>query len=156
MTYEQLTEALAAKLGIEGLVQEDGVCSIEIDGMIVSLVHVEDADSLVLHGIVGDPPPEAEGRFGAMLLQANNLFRDTLGATLSQDPGSKAYALQRQYPLAMLDADSLAAGLETFTNTLERWREVLADFRPVEAQASLAAESAETPGFFGNGGFISV
>lgn len=156
MAYEELTDALAAKLGIEGMIREDGVCSVEIDGMIVSLVHVGDADAMALHGIVGDPPPEAEGRFGAMLLQANHMFKGTGGATLSQDPESKEYALQRQFPLALLDADSLAAELEKFVDSLERWKGVLADFRPIEEKAS-AMEPGEVPlSAFGSSGFMSV
>ena len=156
MTYEELTAALAAKFGIEGLVREDGVCSVEIDGMIVSLVHIEDADALALHGIVGDPPPESEGRFGAMLLQANNMFQGTGGATLSQDPQSKEYALQRQFPLALLDADSLAAELEKFVNLLEHWKGILADFRPIEDEASNAAADEVPLSAFGSSGFMSV
>lgn len=71
MSYDDLTTALAAKFGIDGLVREDGICSFEIDGMIVSLVHVEEADALVLHGIVGDPPPEAKSRFPPLAAAAS-------------------------------------------------------------------------------------
>jgi hypothetical protein len=158
MTYEELTTALAEKLGIRGLVRENGVCSLDIDGMTVSLVHAPNADALVLHGILGDSPASAEGRFGAMLLRANHLFRGTDGATLSQDPASKTYALQRQFPLAVLDADSLAAELGRFVDSLERWRNAIAQFRPVEEEASkLAAEDVPPPPYsFGPGGFISV
>ena len=158
MAYEELLTALAAKLGIQGMIQEDGVCSVEIDGMTVSMVHFEDADALVLYGIIGDPPIEEEGRFNAMLLQSNNMFQGTGGATLSQNPESKEYAMQGQFPLAVIDADSLALALERFVDTLEHWKQVLEDFRPAgEEAAKFASNDAEMPPFFlGNGGFISV
>lgn len=75
--------------------RKNGVCSLDINGMTVSLVHAPNAHALVLHGILGDSPTLAEGRFGAMLLRENHLFRGMDGATLSQDPASKTYALQR-------------------------------------------------------------
>ncbi len=157
MIYDELTKALFAKLGITPPVQEDGVCSIEIDGMIVSLVEADVDNALLLHGIVGDPPPAADDRFGALLLQANHLFQGTGGATLSQDPESREYALQRQLPLVLLDADSLVAELERFVNSLERWRHLLADFRPVEEEAlKLAADENLPPLAFEDDGFISV
>lgn len=59
------------------------------------------------------------------------MFKGTGGATLSQDPESKEYALQRQFPLALLDADSLAAELEKFVDSLERWKGVWPIFVPL-------------------------
>ncbi len=156
MTYDELTKALSAKLDIAPLKPEDGVCSLEIDDMIVSLVEVAASDALLLHGIIGDPPPTADGRFGVLLLQANHLFRGTEGATLSQDPESKEYALQRQFPLALLDADSLAAELERFVNALERWRHLLADFRPVEEAFQEAADENMQSPDFSDDSFIRV
>ena len=156
MTYEELTTALAAELGIEGLVREDGICSVEIDGMIVSLVHVEEADALALHGLIGDPPPEAEDRFNAMLLKANHMFQGTGGATLSQDPQTREYALQRQFPLALMDAATLSTELEKFVNSLERWKGILADFRPIGEEASKEVSDEAPLSAFGTGGFMSV
>ena len=158
MTFEDLMAAFAEKLGIEGLVREDGVCAVEIDGMVVSIVHIEQADSVVLHGTVGVAPPEAEGRFAEMLLRANHLFDGTEGATFSQDAVTKRYALQRLLPLAILDADSLATELERFANALERWRKLLEDFRPGAGDGESAPQGAGGNGdapLFGNG-FMNV
>ena len=150
--------AFAEKLGIEGLVREDGVCAVEIDGMVVSIVHIEQADAIVLHGTVGDAPPEVEGRFAELLLRANHLFDGTEGATFSQDAVTKRYALQRLLPLAILDADSLATELERFANALERWKKLLEDFRPGAGDGETAAARADDGGpapLFGNG-FMNV
>jgi hypothetical protein len=154
MTFEDLMAAFAEKLGIEGLVREDGVCAVEIDGMVVSIVHIEQADAIVLHGTVGDAPPEAEGRFAELLLRANHLFDGTEGATFSQDAVTKRYALQRLLPLAILDADSLATELERFANALERWKKLLEDFRPTVGDGVEAAPRAGGDGpapHIGNG-----
>ena len=158
MTFEDLMAAFAEKLGIEGLVREDGVCAVEIDGMVVSIVHIDQADAIVLHGTVGDAPPEAEGRFAELLLRANHLFDGTEGATFSQDAVTKRYALQRLLPLAILDADSLATELERFANALERWKKLLEDYRPAVGDGEAAAPRASGGGpapLFGNG-FMNV
>ena len=156
MTFEDLVAAFAEKLGIGGLNREDGVCAVEIDGMVVSIVHVGEADAVVLHGTVGDAPPEAEGRFAEMLLRANHMFDGTSGATFSQDAVTKRYALQRSLPLALLDADSLATELEKFANSLERWKKLLEDFRPgAAAEAAQGAGGDEPAPPFGNG-FMNV
>lgn len=124
----------------------------EIDGMDVSIVHVGEADAVVLHGTVGDAPPEAEGRFSEMLLRANHMFDGTSGATFSQDAVTKRYALQRSLPLALLDADSLATELEKFANSLERWKKLLEDFRPGAAEGAAQGAGGDEPAPpFGNG-----
>ena len=146
MTFEDLVAAFADKLGIGGLNREDGVCAVEIDGMVVSIVHVGEADAVVLHGTVGDAPPEAEGRFAEMLLRANHMFDGTSGATFSQDAVTKRYALQRSLPLA------LATELEKFANSLERWKKLLEDFRPGAAEGGAQGAGGDEPAPpFGNG-----
>ena len=144
MEYNELIEKLAAALGIEGLVPEDGVAALNIDGMRIAFLHDEGADALLLFATVGTPPPEAEERFSAILLQANHLFRGTGGATLAQNQETRDYTLVRSLPLALLDADSLVAELESFANTLARWTGLLADFRPAE-NAAKGTDAQDAP-----------
>jgi len=156
MQYEELLTAFAQKIGLQGFPQPDAPAAVEIDGMPVAFVHRPESDRLVLLGTVGAPPPEAAGRFGALLLQANFLFEGTESCTLAQNPENETYVLQREFPLDSLDPDSLSAALESFANTLERWRKVLLDFRPVEESARELADDAPPALSFSRDGFLSV
>jgi len=156
MEYDELIRAFAEKHGIGGMEVLDGAAALDIDGMRIAFLHDENAHSLVLLGDVGAPPPEGESRFGAILMQANYLFRGADGATFTQNPETKEYALMRSLPLTLLDASSLAEAVQAFANTLERWRRVLTDFRPPSGSPGDSPASVEEFMPFGASGFISV
>ena len=78
-----------------------------------------------------------------MMLQANFLLRATEGATLCQNPETDAYCLVRPFPLALADAASFGAGLESLVNQTENWRKVLAGLREAE---SVRAKDPEPDG----------
>ena len=123
MEFKELLAAFAAKYGVEGFDGADGAAELDVDGVRVELACAE----------IGHPPPDANGAFGAMMLQANFLLRGTEGATLCQNPETHAYALVRPFPLALTDVESLAAGLESLVNQTENWRKALAGLRTAEA-----------------------
>ena len=156
MEYDELIRAFAEKHGIDGMEVLDGAAALDVDGMRIAFLHDESARALVLLGNVGAPPPEGESRFGAILMQANYLFRGSDGATFTQNPETKVYALVRSLPLALLDASSLTDAVETFANTLERWRRTLADFRPSGETQTSAQAPAEKFTPLENSGFFSV
>lgn len=156
MEYKELIEAFAAKHGIGGLEVLDGTTALDIDKMRIAFLNDENAHSLILLGEIGSPPPEANERFGVLLMRANYLFRGSDGATFAQDPETNAYVLMRSLPLALLDATILADAVQGFVNTLERWRRALADFRPAGETANGQSASVEEFMPFGASGFISV
>ena len=112
----------------------------EVDGIRVELLDDHKTHSLFACVEIGHPPPDANGAFGAMMLQANFLLRATEGATLCQNPESGAYSIVRAFPLALADAASLGAGLESLVNQAETWRKILAGLR--EAETARAASPA--------------
>ena len=57
MELKELASAFAAKLGIDGLTVEDGVCALEIDGIPLQLAEMPDGKALVATAVVGTPPP---------------------------------------------------------------------------------------------------
>jgi len=137
MEFMELIAAFAAKHGIEGLDGADGVAELNVDGFRVELLHDMHANSMFVCAEIGHPPPDANGALGALMLKANFLLRGTEGATLCQNPETGAYAIVRPFPLALTDAVSLAAGIESLVNQAENWRKSLNGIRAAENAAAL-------------------
>ncbi len=152
MTFEELISGLGSKIGVE-LTSDDGSCVINVDDMVVTLMSLPDSDRLAVHGEIGDPPPEGLEQLLSAMLEANHLFAGTAGATISRDHETGRFHLCRHEPLAILDADSLAALVESFVNTLEIWRKAIASYRSV---AKSAAEGTDETLQFGATGFVQV
>ena len=152
MTFEELISGLGSKIGVE-LTSDDGSCVINADDMVVTLMSLPDSDRLAVYGEIGDPPPEGLEQLLSAMLEANHLFAGTAGATISRDHETGRFHLCRHEPLAILDADSLAALVESFVNTLEILRKAIASYRPV---AKSAAEGADEGPQLGANGFFRV
>ena len=138
MEFKELIAGFADRYGIEGL---DGAAELKVDGIRVELLDDPQTHSLFACAEIGRPPPDANGAFGAMMLEANFLLRATEGATLCQNPETHAYALVRPFPLALTDVESLAAGLESLVNQAENWRKALSGLHAAERARPTAPES---------------
>ncbi|MBQ9430932.1 MAG: type III secretion system chaperone [Kiritimatiellae bacterium] len=155
MEFEEIISGFAQKFGIEGLApNEEGSVLLDIDGMAVELLHDADAGDVLICAEIGEPPPEGEKHFAEMLLRANFLFQGTGGATFAQNPESKAYALIRPFALAGLDLEDFCAQVGKFVDGLERWRQLLEDFREVGESVSDDDSDGFNP--LGGSGFMSV
>ena len=144
MEFRELIAGFAAKFGIEGLDGADGVAELDVEGIRVELLDDPQSRSIFACAEIGLPPPDANGAFGAMMLQANFLLRGTGGATLCQNPETGTYALVRPFPRALTDVESFAAGLESLANQTENWRRVLAGLREAEAAQSKAPKTGDS------------
>ena len=144
MEFKELLAEFAAKYGIEGLDGADGVAELDVEGIRVELLDDPQTQSIFACAEIGRPPPDANGAFGAMMLQANFLLRGTEGATLCQNPETDAYAIVRPFPLALTDVASFAAGLESLVNQTENWRKALAGLREIESLQSTAPETDDS------------
>ena len=111
MEFKELLAAFAAKYGVKGLDGADGAAELDVDGVRVELLDDPQARSLFACAEIGHPPPDANGAFGAMMLQANFLLRGTDGATLCQNPETHDYALVRPFPLARMAEDAQKQGV---------------------------------------------
>jgi hypothetical protein len=156
MEFKELLAAFAAEHGINGLDGADGSAALEVDGMRVELLEDPASRCLLACAEIGLPPPDANGAFGAMMLQANFLLRGTEGATLCQNPETGAYSIVRAFPLALADAASLAAGLESLVNQTENWRKVLAGLREAETARAAAPGSDDSHHDMLSSGFFHV
>ena len=156
MEFKELIAALAAKHGIEGLDDVEDVVELDVDGNRVELLDDEQTRSVAVCIEIGHPPPDANGAFGSMMLKANFLLRATEGATLCQNPETGAYALVRQFPLALTDAESLSSGIESLVNQAENWRRTLAGIRHAEEARAEGAEGASDHNGLLSSGFFHV
>ena len=155
MEFEEIVNGFAEKFGVDGLApDENGTVRLEIDGMGVEILYDMAERTVFLCAEIGEPPPEGRERFAEVLLGANFLFQGTDGATLAQNPETKAYALVRPLNLAGLDVDVLSERLGSFVNGVERWRQTLTDFRDV-AEAVPETEAEEVSPLDGHG-FLTV
>ena len=159
MEYNELVEAFAKSLGIEGLEIVDGAAALEIDGMIVMLSH-DDAggtrsstsamnDALVISGKIGAKLADGSEAFAELALKANaGLEAHGEGAIAL---GGDAYTLIQRIPLATLDVAALGEVLGGFVDRLELWSRMLAEFRP----AAATQQEGISPSAIGNG-FMQV
>ena len=154
MEFKELIAAFAAKYAVEGLDDVEDVVELDVDGSRVELLDDQQTRSVAVCIEIGLPPPDANGAFGSMMLKANFLLRATDGATLCQNPETDAYALVRQFPLALTDAESLGAGIESLVNQAENWRRTLAGIRHAEeARAEGTADIPDHHGMLSSGFF---
>ena len=146
MEFNELMEQFAVRFGIADLSIEDNAVALEIDGMAFGFLVNSAADTLTVVADLGQQPVDADGPFGAMMLQANFLFEATKGATLFQNPDSKSFGLQQQYRLVYLDVDTLAAEVEKLANVAEDWKDIISGCKAAEtAVDARTEEEAEFP-----------
>ena len=144
MEFKELIAAFAAKYEIDSLDGASGAVMLDCDGVVVELLEDPHAHSIIACAEIGHPPPDSNGAFGAMMLQANFLMRGTDGATLCQNPETHAYAIVHPFPLALTDVASLAAGVESLVNQTEDWRKVLNGMHAAETERAKADEASDS------------
>ena len=158
MDFNQLVEGFAARFGVEGLAVADGTAAITVDGIRLDIIHAKPSDAPAAKGLlvdvvlacaeIGQPPAEGADDFAGTLLRANFLFRGSGGGTLCQNPETKAYALVRPYVLSALDVETFATKLSQLVDQVERWRDLLENWRVAkEASEEQVVNFAFAPGF---------
>jgi len=144
MEFKELIAEFAAKYGIKELEGADGVAELYVEGVRVELLNDSRTHSLLAYAEIGHPQPDADDKFGAMMLEANFLLRGTEGATLCRNPETHAYALMRPFQLASTDVETLAAGLESLASHTESWRKALAGLRIGETERTKHEEAGDS------------
>lgn len=131
MQYEELLKAFGTKLGCIDLKPDEASCvALEVDGMPLTIMGLDELRQVALTGEIGEPPPaEKMERLYRTLLIANHNFAGTHGATISINPETGKISLCRLVSLELTDADAFFTDVERFVNTLETWRKLVSDFR---------------------------
>lgn len=131
----ELVGKLGEAVGVELELDENGMAAFEADGLVTTIADVPEIDAVALTGDIGEPPPERLKPLYKALLEAQHLFAGTGGATISIDPESGRFALNRTLPLKILDAENFVRHVETFVNTLETFAKLVGNFRAATAAA---------------------
>ena len=138
MEFNELIENFAERHNVADLVAYGNAASLDIDGIIVTIV--ASGDKVILSADLGEPPAEGAS------LQTDAFFGK---ASESGD-----YIIVRRLTLQVLDVDAFDAALESVVNQTETWRRLLADYRPVAKAAAERAEAERSS--FGSTGFMQV
>ena len=84
---------------------------------------------LLLSADLGEPPPDGGERLYRTMLEANNLFAGTAGATLALDAATGRFRLQK-YESPDEFSNDARAKVESFIEAALFWSRAIADFRP--------------------------
>ena len=156
MTFADVVAALSKELGIE-IESEGDACAIRAgatDGTSVTVIlyGLDECGAVLLATDLGEPPPQDQIRLLHVLLEANDLFRNTAGATLSLDPDRGRIRLQRAIPTDTLALGGVGIAFAAFADTAAAWQQLLADFRaaPPESPSAKAdvGDLPPNPGLF--------
>ncbi|MBP5671028.1 MAG: type III secretion system chaperone [Victivallales bacterium] len=153
MEINDILKSFSEKIDIEIVPSDDGVYMFDVDGIIVTFHVLQEIDTIILTGDIGEPPPERLENLYKTMLEAQYLFKSTFGATISLNSENNHFYLCKALPQKILDGDSLYAETEQFVNTLELWVKLVANYRDAVSKGEVTDEA--TPEL-GSNGFIRV
>lgn len=147
MTFSDLVAALSKEFGMEIEIENDA-CAVRAsaaDGKSVTVLlqGFDDRGAILATADLGAPPPERLEHLFRSMLEANDLFRDTGGATLSLDPATGHVRLQRFDALDAVAEAGAAKALLAFTDVAAAWANIVRDYR--DAPAEKSDEAAPPP-----------
>lgn len=130
--YLQLLSGLANYLGLPS--PEDFLASEElvINGQNIGFVfepldpNEPEAGDVLLFAVLGAPPAHRQSDIYRLLLEANNLWSGTSGATLGLQQDTGNVVMATRLPVEGLLAEQLAGILETFLDTALFWKATVA------------------------------
>ena len=134
MSFDDIVSVLSRAFGLElKVVQDTTVFEVESEdgGTKVQVVihYVGERKLVLMSADLGEPPPEGGERLYRTMLEANNLFEGTAGATLALDAATGRFRLQRYESPDELSNDAKAK-IDSFIETALFWSRAIADFRP--------------------------
>ena len=133
MTFKEYVDVLAKELDVE-IETEGDACAVSLeakegDRLDILMQGFEDRGILLTCADLGEPPPEGREKLYQTLLEANDLYTDTAGATLSLSRETSRVRLQRYDDMDALAKLGPAKTLMAFGDTAAMWHRLIADFR---------------------------
>ena len=138
-TYEELIKSLARHVGVDA----DALAKtqeIVVDSLAIGMVFEGDDDfgDVVYFSDLGAPAGPRVPEVYKVLLQANNLWAGTGGATLGLQQDTGNIILAGRMDLDGLSAEGLAQLLDAFADTALFWKKFVADELPSGDASSFA------------------
>ena len=138
MSFDDIVSVLSHAFGLElKVVQDTTVFEVDSeDGSTkvqVVIHYVSERRLVLMSADLGEPPPEGGERLFRTMLEANNLFEGTVGATLALDAATGRFRLQRYESPDEFSNDTKAI-VESFLETALFWSRAIADFRPSDEE----------------------
>lgn len=124
--YLNLTLNVVQDTTVFDVANEDGGAKVQ-----VLVQDVSERKLVLMLADLGEPPPEGGERLLRTMLESNNLFSGTAGATLALDAASGRFRLQK-YESPDEIANDVEGKLLSFIDTALAWGRAIADFRPSE------------------------
>ena len=152
MTFEDVVAILERTFKLELKVVE-GTTVFEVaseDGgtkVKVLMQNVGEHNKVLLSADLCEPPQGGSKALFRTMLEANNLFGGTAGATLALDSASGRCRLQKYEPSDEF-ANDPANRLETFIETALNWSRMIADHRPEHADEDFDPGEMRSVGAF--------
>lgn len=135
MTFADVISALSKELGTEIEIEENtSAVRTGADGqksVTILLQGFDERRALLMTADIGQPPPERLERLYREILEANDLFMDTGGATLSLIPTTGNIRLQRFDPSDVIAEAGTSKALILFANVAAAWAKLVSDYRDV-------------------------
>lgn len=136
MSFEDIVAVLARAFGLElNVVQDTTVFEVASeDGGTKVQVLVQDVGErnlVLMSADLGEMPPDGGEKLLRTMMEANNLFAGTAGATLALDAATGRFRLQKYESPDEL-SNNASAKVESFIETALFWSRAIADFRPSE------------------------
>ncbi len=135
MTFKETIDALGEELGVKMEIEND-TCAVSLsakegDHVTILLQGQDERGMMLTCADLGEPPPEGREALYQSLLEANDLYGGTAGATLSLDSRTGRVRIQRIDALDALADVGFARAFIAFADTAAAWKRLIADFRTV-------------------------
>ena len=149
MTFTDFVAALSKELGT-AIETEGDACAVRAgasDGSSVTVLlqGYDERGAVLATADLGAPPPERLEKLFRSLLEANDLFRDTGGATLSLDPDTGNVRLQRFDALDALAEAGPGRAFLAFLDVAAAWASVIRDFRAAPEAEAAGGDEYDAP-----------
>lgn len=134
MAFDETISLLSKAIGIDIQI-EDGVCGFkagdpedDVASVSIMISNVEERSEILLYADLGNVPPEGREDFYRTLLEANNLFQGTAGATLGLENGTGLIRLQLRENSSIF-ANNAEEHVGAFVETALTWKKIVVDYR---------------------------
>ena len=134
MSFDEMIAVLEKAFQLELKIVDD-TTAFEVAGddgstrVRVLIQHEDERRVVLMSADLGPLPPEGGEKLFLALLEANNLFAQTAGATLAFDGAARRFRLQKYESQGDL-AEDAEKKIVSFVETVLFWSRAIADFRP--------------------------